>query len=429
MKQRLCDFIISVIAKVRSGSNFLPQIVLLISVFCYAFGMGAPAFDFTSKLGLTTSRTMIRGIVIMVLNSYMKTVREQMRQSSEDASQIPLIIADNYNFLQWKDYLVKMHSVYSVIVKSFSLLFKSFKKPAHIHFRSGPPPMPNVDADSINNLHDILLYGRFNDLDSIWPDNNSSGWIDSSSVSLNYYWNPPSLNARSSSRYDMTIQFFYGICCKTLGLDQKEGVVCIDPEPQARLLEDVIVMGGQDGKCRNFIVPPAPFHMEEHVLSSLFRDYSVFMLLFVPLLCELGYRPKTYSALLEKLVSRIETHYGILHKKTEDVFIREEEKLLNVGLIRLFQALSVLLRDVKEFKHELYESEKLAEGEEGRATSQQPDSKEGNTEEESFESPPPQSLITGSSGSGGRSRRAEKKEDHKEPPSKRTPPPKHKEFI
>lgn len=147
---------------------------------------------------------------------------------------------------------------YTTTTPSFSLIANFFPLPEWFNVSpEAPKAMPDITDESIDALASILDEGKVNLTQQI-PDK------DSGYCSFTRFTALPSLNLKSSCRYDMLTGFFGSFLHGIFNASHTVNIVGVDPEPGARAAEIVIVTGSVD-PLANDAIPPALYHSQEHL--------------------------------------------------------------------------------------------------------------------------------------------------------------------
>ena len=290
---------ISEMAHMRDASLFLP-LLYMFGLMYKGAGLSAKGFDVLSKMGVSYSLTTKRKAVYAYLTWIVQMTEKQLQRDRQNQRVLTLMQGDNFNPHQWND-LMMPGDMFTTSVVSFSLIYKSFNMPSYFNMSSDHLAyyaMPNIDDAGIDAVMPLLQAGSI-DVHDIMSEK------DTTDVSLTSFRPLPSIEAKSSSRTEMCQQFFGGVGYGVMGAGEKPVVMCMDPEPAARLMEIVAVLGGQEGPAKNFIVPPAPFHVQEHLMKEAFKDVCVFVLVICPFLKWMQYRPRAYKTLMTKVVRKL----------------------------------------------------------------------------------------------------------------------------
>jgi len=312
-----------------SGQRANPITGLMGLFFKTVGGVSQKGFDILSKLAAAPSRQSTTDFLYQNLTIWMTSIKAQIETWRANKKVIFLIHGDNYNVQRWHD-LMKPGDKFTKSVDSFTLLMAAFNLPGFFKNDASYRSMPDINEATIAEIEQILLNGEIPMSDIIKPEH-----YQKSDVSLENFTALPSLNAKSSSKFDMMTQFVCSICYKLFGMNAKPVVVGVDPEPTYRIMEMVLVLGGSDGPLKDMILPPALFHSQEHLLKQSFADTPMFALLICSYLKWMQYRPRAYKSLQKNLFEKLKgvsSTSATVNKHLEDmmataVFGEEEEEL------------------------------------------------------------------------------------------------------
>jgi hypothetical protein len=327
-----------------SGLIRTPVVSFLNQFYYIVGGLTQKGFDVMSKLGICSSLTSIRSSVATALDAEIEATRKILLADRNDNDKIGLIMGDNYNYKMWHS-LMKPNETFSHVVPSFTLLYKGLHYNSEYYRNHDTKTstrikaMPDISYDSIYSLASLMQEGVLDVSSSL------QNIRDDSFSSLTKFTTLPSVSARSSKADDMLSKYFVGVGIGILGLDAKEGIVCMDPEPLSRLMEDVMVLGGgASSPFANFIVPPAPFHMQEHLLKSLFFDFSAFTILLAPYFRFMNYRPNTFNNMVGALLNKVESRYKYTFVNSSGQ-PKVYGEVINEDMYRVFTALSHVMKE------------------------------------------------------------------------------------
>lgn len=236
-------------------------------------GMSASIHSFFSALRLTNSYNTAKGMVRTTAEGYLRGVRQWVARIAADAKPI-VVVADNFNPLRWRK--LPGAQPFTKIVSSMTVICKQLKTPSR-----SPAQAPSGRANNVPDLEAVFNFCK-NKKSITIPESPT----DTEHVELHSFNTLPSLPMKSSSTNDTVKYVLSFLLTKLFGLDVRELVLLVDPEPALRILRQLFLASKDlaSDVVHNVILVPACFHIRKHGIEAAFAFQPQNILIWTPLL-------------------------------------------------------------------------------------------------------------------------------------------------
>lgn len=243
--------------------------------FCLKLGgMSKTSFDIVSALQLSCGRTTARGMLDKMATRVATQLRHELRTWPAVRTQVPLIIADNWNPLRFGK-VPTTDASFTRITSTVTVLTKLLP----VEHAMEVPIAPANAVIDVDTLRAILEPG------SGWKAPTFRSESPVRGCPLHSFRSIPSLSIQSSSYNAMSVWVTGFLLGKVLGLAHREVAFLGDPEPISLTLRQTIAASeaGIDD-MKNVIVMPPVWHMRMHGLVAHFCEPAVMASIWLPFL-------------------------------------------------------------------------------------------------------------------------------------------------
>jgi hypothetical protein len=319
-----CNIVPNTVAKVlraRNSSDLLVQLAihgssygqsptpftLACGLLMKLGGLSKSTIDFLSKMRFTPSDATVLECMRIGCNNVLGTVKKHSQNFSFVLKcKLLVVIGDNWNKKICQHRQREGHKIFWT-VPTTQVIYRLFELPRDLWRESMPFPRdmnpdnidvvipavaPTIDEASIENLRPFLNSG-------IFPSGLADDVKDEAESRLSFWSIFPSLPLQSSVFIANVIIFFCALLLSWGKMKNFVTVLIVDQEGIMHYAKALICSGGK--YLGNLIVPPAPFHYQEHLMKLLLANPALLYLLIIPVMQKMDFKPSTTNPLLKSL--------------------------------------------------------------------------------------------------------------------------------
>lgn len=297
----------------QSAGHAITAATTLMSRFFGLNGMTKQGLEVLSKLRFICSGA--KAEIYSVASEAMVCAKATVKKWTDSDDVIAMIHYDNYVRNRWnstslsaaekKEYTIS-DATCSVIVKFLPMWNPNWlmnKSEENIANNRSTMPV-SIDNNTIRKLTTDLQTGKISGLGSIMENLQMT-----EEARLDGFVNLPSMDNRSSSKADTMTQVMGGLLHGIFHVDKKEAMFGADPEPQNIIAEFACVA---PESVMGIILPLSVFHLNESTMKALYSDPAFFILILLPLLRHIGYRPTTLKKMEELMIAALKNDPAVV---------------------------------------------------------------------------------------------------------------------